>query len=166
MLVDFNSMPDSSRIWIYQSSRVLSPEEQSWLAEKSAAFVSAWTAHQADLKAAVLVTDGLFVVFAVDESFNEASGCSLDKKVAFIKDAEKQLALNFFERMNFAWVDLDNEIKLSRLHDLDNLIASGSITENTIVHNNLVSSMKEFRNHWKSPLAKTWMMQFVRKITN
>jgi hypothetical protein len=165
MLVDFNSMPDNARVWVYQSSRCLTPEEQSRLSEAAASFVSEWTAHQADLKASVLVADGFFVVFTVDESFNEASGCSIDKKVAFMKKAEQNLGVSFFERMNFTWVDSNHNIRLSRLSDLDQLLASSEINTSTVVHDNLISNMKQFREQWKSPLEKTWMMRFVRTVT-
>ena len=164
MLVDFNSMPDNARVWVYQSSRCLTADEQFRLTEMASSFVSEWTAHQADLKASVLVTDGYFIVFAVDESFNEASGCSIDKKVAFMKKAEQNLTVSFFERMNVAWVDKNNQVRLSRLSDLDQLLVSDEMNKSTHVYDNLVSDMKQFREHWKSPLEKTWMMQFVKKV--
>mgnify|MGYP003490178575 FL=1 len=34
--------------------------------------------------------DNLFIVFAVDETYNDASGCSLDKKMNFVKSIERQ----------------------------------------------------------------------------
>ena len=164
MLVDFHSLPDHSKIWVYQSSRILNQEEQRQLIAKAEAFVSEWTAHQVDLKSGVQVVNGVFLVFAVDESFNGASGCSIDKKVAFIKQAEQLLSVDFFNRMNFTWEDDSQNVSISRLQDLDQLFASGSISENTLVYNNLVSNMQEFRDDWKVALGKSWMMQFVSKI--
>lgn len=166
MLVDFNSLPGHARVWVYQSSRCMTPEEQSRFAEMAASFVSEWTAHQEDLKASVMVADGYFIVFAVDESFNEASGCSIDKKVAFMKKAEQSLAVSFFDRMNVVWTSGDNELRLSKLHDLPRLMESGEVNESTIVYNNLIATMDEFRNRWKCPLGQTWMMQFAGKVTN
>jgi hypothetical protein len=166
MLVEFPSLPGSSRVWVYQSSRLLNQDEQQWLLDNAQKFVSDWTAHQAGLKAGVHLESGLFLAFAVDESYNGASGCSIDKKVAFLKSAENYLGNSFFERMNFAWITVDNEIRLSRLQDLPKLMESGDISESTTVYNNLVATMNEFRNRWKEPLGKTWMMQFAGKVTN
>ena len=48
MLVDFENLPEDSRIWIYQANRKLSGEEVEMINEKAKAFLVNWTAHGAD----------------------------------------------------------------------------------------------------------------------
>ena len=51
MLVDFNELPDSSRIWIYPSNRNFTEDEQAELRVRIASFLEEWTAHGQSLKA-------------------------------------------------------------------------------------------------------------------
>lgn len=154
-------MPDSSRVWVYQSSRKFTPSEAALLQTEAEQFAENWTAHQAGLKASVKVWHDRFIVFAVDESHNDASGCSIDKKVAFLKMQEQKLGTGFFERMNVAILSDAGEIKLVRLQDLNGMYSSGLINSSTMVFDNLVSTMAEFRNSWLNQIKNTWMMNFV-----
>ena len=51
MLVDFNTLPDDSRIWIYQANRTLTEDEVSEIETKLSKFIQEWTAHGANLNA-------------------------------------------------------------------------------------------------------------------
>lgn len=154
-------MPDSSRVWVYQSSRKFTPSEAVLLQTEAEQFAENWTAHQAGLKASVKVWHDRFIVFAVDESHNDASGCSIDKKVAFLKMQEQKLGTVFFERMTVAFINTDGDIETVNLNKLDSHLASGKMGPATMVFNNLVSTMGEFKSSWCIPLKDSWMKQFI-----
>ena len=103
MLVPFHTLPPSSKVWIYQASHVLTPEQSADILKSAEEFIESWTAHQANLKAGVRMAHNAFLVFAVDESYNDASGCSIDKKVHFVKNIVQQTGINFFDRMQAAY---------------------------------------------------------------
>ena len=98
-------MPDHARVWVYQSSRPFSEIEILVLTSQINGFVGEWTAHRKTLLAAGALFFDQFIVLSVDESLNEASGCSIDASVYFIKDIERQYNVQLFERMNFAYWD-------------------------------------------------------------
>ncbi|UPT69069.1 MAG: hypothetical protein M0D57_10815 [Sphingobacteriales bacterium JAD_PAG50586_3] len=79
--------PAMLRVWIYQADRLLTDSEQQMLAEASAQFVAQWSAHGTPLTAAAQVLNGYFLVLGVDEAQAQASGCSIDKSVNFVKSA-------------------------------------------------------------------------------
>ena len=100
-------MPDHARVWIYQSTRPFTETEVVVLTSQINGFVGEWTAHRKTLLAAAAVFYNQFIVLSVDESLNEASGCSIDASVYFIKDIENQYNVQLFERMNFAYLEGD-----------------------------------------------------------
>ena len=160
MYLPFEQMPAHSKVWVYQSSSLMDEHAAALLKQQALNFVENWTAHQAGLKASVELFNGLFVVFAVDETFNDASGCSVDKKVHFMKEAGAAMGLNFFDRMQLALVT-DAKPKLIHLNDLNSRIASGEVEHDTLFYNNLVNNMKEFRNSWMVPLVESWPGNFI-----
>ena len=43
MFVEFDKMPDTSRIWIYQSNREFSSEEENVIKRNTKKFIENWT---------------------------------------------------------------------------------------------------------------------------
>jgi len=91
----------------------------------------------------------------VDENHNAASGCSIDSSVRFIKDLEAKYSVDFFNRMLVAYKANEGKVQTVAMHDLSGLLESGSISKNTIVFNNLVSSKAELDSAWEVPLGES-----------
>lgn len=149
-----NLAPDS-KIWIYQSSRKFSESEVVEITEKGAQFITNWNAHGSMLKAAVEVLYNQFIIFAVDENQAKASGCSIDKSVAFIRDIEGQYNVILLDRMQIAYKN-GSGIVTAPFSEFESLLKSGKLTEDTIVFNNLVSTKAEFESSWETPVKESW----------
>lgn len=93
-----NLSPDS-RLWLYQSNRPLSPTEIAWAKEQISAFTKEWAAHGHQLKAAGDVLNPYFIALAVDLTHENASGCSIDSSVRFVKSMGQELSVDFFNRL-------------------------------------------------------------------
>lgn len=163
MLIDFNTLPGSSRLWVFQSSRTLSPEEGQQLVHVMKKFIGEWNSHDIPLQAGIALFHNHFLVVAVDDTVNPAGGCSIDKMMAFVKEAAAQSDLDFFDRMKVAIVNHDETVELVALHDLDHLVSEDVINADTIVFNNMVATVDEFHHSWKIPLKDSWMLEFVQK---
>ena len=153
-------MPSDARVWVYQSNRLLSEVEVKAIENSGLDFINSWTAHGASLKASLDVLYNRFVVIAVDEVQALASGCSVDKSVHFIKELEKQLNLNFFDRMQVAYRKGD-EIAACSLSEFEKLAAQGFINESTIVFNNMVNNKSTFDTEWEVPLKQSWQSRVL-----
>jgi hypothetical protein len=160
-------MPETARVWIYQSSRPFSEMELTVLRSQLRAFVGDWTAHSNQLSAAGDVLFERFLVLAVDESQAGASGCSIDKSVNFLKGIENQYNTQLFERMHFAFlhgedVEVVPSGEFSRLYTVHkDSFGEGGISENTLVFDNLVQSIGDMKKQWIKPLNKSWHKRFV-----
>ncbi len=161
MYIPFEEMPAQARVWIYQADRSLSPEDMATLQAKSKAFLEQWAAHQQALKASSAVFYERFLVIALDESFNAASGCSIDASVHFVKSLEQQLHLNFFDRTKVAF--FNQEDKTVFTEDLKNLkqkIAEGIIRADTLVFNPLINDLGTLQKEWQKPAQSSWLARY------
>ncbi len=96
-----------SKLWLYQTNRPLNSTEITWLNEQLEEFTKQWAAHGNQLKAAGEVLNPYFVALAVDLTHENASGCSIDSSVRFIKSVGEELKVDFFNRLKM-WVEDEN----------------------------------------------------------
>lgn len=148
-------LPDSSRVWVYQANRFLHEDELAEMKKDLKAFLSEWNAHGSRLSADAILIYNRFVVLLVDESKAMASGCSIDKSVALVKQWEQRYGLDFFDRMQILYKE-GGEIKEQRMHDFWAMRKALLIDDETIVFNNLVSNKGEFEASWEVPFKESW----------
>ena len=155
MYLPSTALSENSRIWIYQSDRELTTEEQSNLRSELEKFVSEWTAHNVALSGSFEVLHDRFIVIMIDESKTSASGCSIDKCFNFLKKMESQMNVNFMNRLLLAYKDQD-AIKILPKNKFEELSKAGQITEETIVFNNLIEKKSELKTKWQIPVKESW----------
>ncbi len=160
MYVPLQELPKDARIWIFQSPRPLTPDEERWVCEEAERFVSEWTAHNVALKAGYAVFDHHFLVLAIDERQAMASGCSIDKSVHLVRRVSEQLGVDLLDRMNFAFGE-GEMLKVVPRKEFARLVESGEIGPKTVVYNNLVDRLSDLESAWKVPFAESWHRQLV-----
>ena len=153
-------MPAHARAWVYKAARDLGQAEQRLIRERGAVFTATWAAHGAPLDACVDVLHDRFVVVAVDEAQAQASGCSIDKSVGFIKQLEQDLNLMLTDRMVVV-VEREGRVQGVRLQELPTLLAEGLIGLDTIVFDDLVATVGDLRERFRVRLADSWMRRFL-----
>ena len=158
----FSDMSAGAKVWIYQSNRAFTESEVAEMTLQLGDFARQWSAHGQALRAEASVVHQLFVVLMVDESVHNASGCSIDSSVHFIKSLEKQYGIRLFDRLSIAYCQGKNQaIQLSNRAEFINLLAKGVLTEDTLVFNNLVETKADFLTNWCVPLRESWHQQLV-----
>lgn len=159
MFVPFETLPPSSRIWIYQSNKLFTPEQKEIISEALRAFTDSWTAHGAPMKASFQLSFDHFIVLAADEHSTAASGCSIDDSVRTIKSIGNTVNLDFFDRKSVPFLR-DNSIELIALSDLKSEAANGRWGEQSQTLNTLVATKDEF-NNWVVPAGQTWLKRYL-----
>ena len=153
MFTEYKNLPNNSRVWIYQADREFTQNEINFISEKAEDFINQWTRHGDDLKGSFTVKYNQFLVLAVDESFNDVSGCSIDSSVRFVQALEKELKLDLMNKMNVTFKDNDN-INLVKLADFQRFAKEQKVTSETIVFNNMVNTKEDFENNWEVPAKR------------
>jgi len=161
MLVDFNTLPEESRVWIYQANRSFSESELSELEEKLNVFIEAWTAHGKDLQSGYKIVYKRFIVIALNQNLNNATGCSIDASVHFIQELEKEYNVDLMDKMNVSYKQ-GEFIAFKTLLDFKKMAKDKAVSKNTIVFNNLVNNIAEFNENWEVPASESWHSRFVK----
>ena len=159
MRVTFDQLGDNARIWIYQNKVEIAEELVNKINYALGDFVQHWSAHQQPLAAFGQVFHQRFIVLMVDESQHQASGCSIDSSVAFIRKLEATYELELFDRMTFSY-EVDDVIHTVPKQQFAALYAEGVINENTLVFDNLIKTKAEW-NSWRKPLGESWLKRFL-----
>ncbi|MEB8330304.1 ABC transporter ATPase [Flavobacteriaceae bacterium KMM 6897] len=160
MLVEFNSLSDTSRVWIYQASRSFSAEELEEVRAGLDQFIKEWTAHGSELAAGYEIRYNRFIVIGLDQTNVTASGCSIDASVRYILDLEKKYAIDLLDKMNVSYKQ-GEFVAYKTLIDFKKMAKNKSVSKNTIVFNNLVTNKLEYENHWEVPAEESWHGRFM-----
>jgi hypothetical protein len=160
MFTEYKNLPNNSRVWIYQSEREFNQKELEIISEKAEEFINSWTRHGDNLKGSFTIKYNQFLVLAVDESFNNVSGCSIDSSVRFVQQLEKELQLDLMNKMNVSFKD-NETINLVKLADFQKFVKEQKITSETIVFNNMVNTKEDFENNWEIPAKQSWHKRFL-----
>lgn len=160
MLVDFKSLPGTSRIWIYQSNRSFSEPELEELKSLLDSFLTQWTVHGSDLRAGYDIPYRRFIVIGLDQSLNSASGCSIDASVHFIQSLEQKFQVDLLDKMNVSYKQGDF-VAYKDLKDFKKMAKQRAVSKNTIVFNNLVNTKQEYLESWEVPASDSWHSRFM-----
>ena len=147
---------DSSKVWIYQSSRLFFISEALEMEDMLQEFVSTWKSHGNDVKGYANLFFGQFIILMADETASGVSGCSTDSSVRLIKTIEKKYKVDLFERQNLAFI-LKDKIELLPLSQLNYAVENGFINGNTLYFNNTVLTKKDLIEKWIIPVNDSWL---------
>jgi len=160
MLVEFSDLPDTSRVWVYQANRSFTPEELNEIQTGLDEFLSKWTAHGADLRAGYDIKYKRFITIGLDQGTNMATGCSIDASVHFIQQLEKKYNVDLMDKMNVSFKQ-GEFVAYKGLADFKKMAKNKSVSPNTIVFNNLVTNIAEYKTNWEVPAKESWHNRFL-----
>ena len=159
MYTPFETLPDESKIWIYQSNRKLSDAEVAEIEVDLKAFIEEWSAHGTALEASFLLKYNRFIILAVNQEVQQASGCSIDSSVVFIQQLESKYGIDLLDKMNVTYKQGEFLTHKSLL-DFKRMAKEKAVSENTIVFNNLVNTIEEWKESWEVPASESWHSRF------
>ncbi|WP_306350199.1 ABC transporter ATPase [Flavobacterium sp. '19STA2R22 D10 B1'] len=159
MYVPFDTLPEESKIWIYQSNRKFSEDEIKDIESDLLSFLEQWAAHGTQLEASYQVKYNRFIIIAVNQEAQQATGCSIDASVQFIQALEQKYNVDLLDKMNVTF-KLGEHIAHKPLIEFKKMAKEKAVSENTIVFNNLVNNIAEWHEHWEVPANESWHSRF------
>ena len=163
MLIPFNKVPEHARVWVYQANKNLTDSEVQTIQQVLENQINNWAAHGASLAGSVQVLHNRFVIVAVDEMQNQASGCSIDASTRWLKDLGAEMNVDFFDRsVAFFQNDLLQTVEVGKIKSL---VTEDVLTSNTLIFNNLVSNIQEFKSNWNVKASDSWMKRYFQTVT-
>ncbi len=165
MLVPFDTLPSQARLWIYQSNRVLSDTELGELKKRVEPFLISWTAHRQDLKASYQILDNCFIMLAVDESNQGATGCSIDASVHFLQEVERDLQVKLLDRAQIAYRQ-GSQLGFASMRSLKEKVKAGDLASDTKIYNNSVIQLGQLKDSWEQKLEESWLARYLPANSN
>lgn len=160
MLVNFNQLPGKAKIWIYQAERPLTESEYNTLNQQLSHFTEQWTSHGQDLKGSFKILYNRFIVLAVDEAVNDASGCAIDSSVHFLQECEKQFGISLLDKSRMAFKQ-NGSIQTYSLKEFKEALSKGEISKDTLYYNNLAQKADELESNWEIPVKNSWLIKYL-----
>ena len=154
MLANFHALPEDSRIWLYAAENALSKGQQDYILKVISDALKGWNAHKQPLTAGVTILENHFIVVALDENKNGASGCSIDTLQNTIQKIEKELTLSLMNRLN-VFCKIEDEVlcipsfKLGNVADKDTLFYDLTI----LTKSDLNTYLKKISEGWCAHLV-------------
>jgi hypothetical protein len=150
MYVPFENLPEESKIWVYQSNRKFSDTEFSEMSLPCRPSLK--IGHtRTSLVSSYQLKYNRFIILAVDQDVQSATGCSIDASVEFIQSLEQKYKVDLLDKMNVTF-KLGEHIAHKPLIDFKKMVKDKAVTGNTIVFNNLINNIQEYNESWEVQL--------------
>ncbi len=164
MFVDFDTLPPDSRVWLYQANRNLTQQEQIEIIKFLSDFLENWTAHQQTLKASVKILNDFLIIIALDEAYQAASGCSIDKQVHHIKQIEEKLGISLLDHSQIAYIS-ENSICFVNFKEVKSAIDKNKITPQTLIVNRNIATIGDLQSSLFLLAQETWLKNYFQTVS-
>jgi hypothetical protein len=160
-VVPFDSLPDSSRIWVFGSDHPVKGEAAEQLLSEVDQFLDEWRAHGEPLRCGRLWADDRFLVVGVDQSTANASGCSIDGLFRRLQLLERTIGARLVGGGRVYYRDHAGVAQCVSRAELDGLVASGAVGPDTAVFDTSITDLGEWRERFERPARKTWVGELL-----
>jgi hypothetical protein len=151
---------DSSRVWIYQSSRLFLVSEALEMEDLLQQFIENWKSHGDRVKGYANLFFGQFIILMADETATGVGGCSTDSSVHLIKSLENRFKVQLLDRLNLGFIVKD-KIQVLPLVQLEHAYENNFINGDTLYFNNTVLTKKELLENWIIPVKESWIAKKI-----
>ncbi len=160
-IVDFASLPDDARVWVFAASDVLPPEPEALLLQRVDEFLVQWRAHGTPLRCAREWREGRFLCIAVDQRSAAASGCSIDGLFRTLRELEPRLGASLTNGTLVYWRDQDGLVQRGTRQEFAALAASGVIQPITRVFDLTVNTRAAWNGEFERAALASWHAKYL-----
>lgn len=154
--VDISQLPDTSRMFLYNTERTLDDSEIATLRTRLEAFLDQWAAHGSALTVGYELPYDHFIAIAVDDSKVGPSGCSIDASTNFLKEFSRSTGIEILDAPDVCFEDAGIVRCVSR-KEFESLASNGDVDAGTTVYDNALTTLGAFREgRWEVPAGESW----------
>lgn len=159
MYVPYHTLPNNSRVWIYQSNRKFTDKEQEKIGEMTTDFVEQWTRHGENVRGSFTIVYDQFLIIAVDQDFVEVSGCSIDASVKLVQQIQNLFNIDMLDKLSVAY-KVGESVEIASMSDFISLTKENKVNKNTLVFNNMINTKEGVETQWEVPAENSWHARF------
>ena len=161
MYVEYNSLPEDSKVWVYPSNRKFYPNELEEIEVKIKNFIESWKSDNENFKASYQFLYNRFIIFIVDVEIIELTNEDIDTSVAFILNLQETYNVVLLDKMNVCFKQ-GEFVQYKELKDFKKLLKNKALTGKSIIFDNLISIKEDLDNHWEMPIEESWYNRFLK----
>lgn len=161
MFVEYDSISENAKLWIYPSSRKFYPTEIAAVEMKVKKFIETWRVEDENFRASYQFLYNRFIVIVAEDDDNLISTKDIDASVALILQLQQDYDVVLLDRMNVCFKQ-GEFVQYKELKDFKKLLKNKAVTEKTVVFDNLIQTKAEFEKHWEIPIAESWYSRFLK----
>jgi len=160
MFVEFNSLPETARLWVYPSSRKFYANEIPEIEDKIKQFLKVWKEATSSFKASYQIQHNRFIVLAAEDVESEMTTQDIDTSVHFILQLQEDYKVTLLDKMNVCFKQ-GEYVQYKELKDFKKLLKNKALTGKSIVFDNLVQNKGEYEDYWEVPIEESWYNRFL-----
>ena len=161
MIVDYDLLPENSKVWIYPSNRKFYDTEIEGLHQKVTLFLENWKADDASFQVSYKLLYNRFIVFFVNSGSEPLLNQDIDASVMFILQLQEVYIVELLDKMNVCFKQ-GEYVQYKDLKEFKKLIKNRAVTKKTVVFDNLVTTKEKFENYWEVPITESWYQRFLK----
>ena len=103
MITDFNSIPETAKIWVFPSSRKFYAQELPEITAKIEQFLTEWENESLPISAAYVIKYDRFIIITANDTEQNLSLEAQDSLATFIQSLESSYELILMDRINVCY---------------------------------------------------------------
>ena len=154
--IDFETLPDNARLWVFAASRPLNGDEEQRFLASVDTFLRAWNAHRVPLTVGRDWRYAQFLLIGVDETASGVSGCSVDALVHRLSELEGELDVTLTANAP-VWYRDNGTIACVPRDEFKRRVERGVVQLDTAVFDNTIQDVGALRaGRWEVPARDSW----------
>ncbi|MGY5354742.1 ABC transporter ATPase [Wenyingzhuangia sp. IMCC45467] len=153
MLVDFNQLENTAKVFLYPSNKKFHPELLSEIETKVQDFTKEWCKKN-NIEAGYNIKYQRFIVIAINPNQAITTGI-IDELVTFIFKLQLEHDIELLDKLNVCFKQ-GEFVQYKDVKEFKKLIKNKSVNKSTIVFDNLINTKEELESDWELPAEDTW----------
>jgi hypothetical protein len=160
MFVDYKSISNDAKVWVYPSSRKFYPTEIEEIEQKIKTFVENWKSDDENLKVSYQFLHNRFIILVADDIETTLTNADIDASVSFILQLQETYKVALLDKMN-ACFKQGEYVQYKDLKDFKKLLKNKAVTAKTIIFDNLVNNKEDLEGFWEIPIEDSWYNRYL-----
>jgi|TARA_B110000967_G_C18654513_1_gene445057 hypothetical protein len=160
MFVDYTSISNDAKVWVYPSSRKFYPTEIEEIEQKVKQFVESWKPEDENFKVSYQLLYNRFIILVADDTETSLTNADIDASVSFILQLQETYKVELLDKMN-ACFKQGEYVQYKDLKDFKKLLKNKAVTAKTIIFDNLINNKEDLENFWEITIENSWYNRYL-----
>jgi hypothetical protein len=160
MFVDYTSISNDAKVWVYPSDRKFYSTEIDEIEKKIKKFAENWKLDDENFKVSYRFLYNRFIILVADDSETTLTNADIDTSVSFILQLQETYKVNLLDKMNVCFKQ-GEYVQYKELKDFKKLVKNKAVTAKTIIFDNLINNKEDLENYWEITIEDSWYNRYL-----